>query len=212
MNAVAKKIIDSQAPIRRLRENVAVAPLLTQLEEHPELWNQNRFRTWGADYTLKPHQQIDDIIVRFNHWKNWKGDRAKFNERHESVWWKPYETLTAVKPLVFDLARLFFAESIGMVLITRQPPQSSIKRHVDIGWHAQQYVKFAVQLKAAPGQKFCFDDLELETKPGDLYVFNNALPHWVDNPTDHERITLIMCLRLEQPICRNCTWQPPESK
>jgi hypothetical protein len=163
------------------------------------------FRTGGA-YTGNPHQRIDDIIVRFNDWKNWNGNRQEFNGPHESVWWGPYEKLPAVKPLVFDLMRWFFAESLGMVLITRIPPHTDVKRHIDAGWHAQHYLKFAVQLKAAPGQKFCYDTMELETKAGDLYAFNNALPHWVTNPTDFERITLIICLRLQQPICTDYKW------
>lgn len=192
-------------PIRLLHQGVDVAPLLQQLEAQPELWNQNVFRTGGA-YTGNPHQRIDDIIVRFNDWKNWNGSRQDFNGPHESVWWGPYERLPSIKPLVFDLMRLYFAESLGMVLITRIPPMTNVGRHIDAGWHAEHYLKFALQLKAAPGQRFCYDSMSLETKPGDLYAFNNALPHWVENPTDSERITLIMCLRLQQPVCTNYKW------
>jgi hypothetical protein len=192
-------------PIRILHRGVLVQPLLDQLAAQPQLWNQNVFRT-GGEYTGNPHQRIDDIIVRFNDWKNWNGDRAAFNEEHESVWWGPYLCLPAIKPLVFDLMRWMYAERLGMVLITRIPPRTNVERHVDRGWHARHYLKFAVQLKSAPGQKFCYDSMELETKPGDLYAFNNSIPHWVENPTDEERITLIMCLRLETEICMNYQW------
>lgn len=199
-----------QEPIRILQSGVAVKPLIDQIEANPELWNQNLFRSYSPGYSSQnPHAGVADIIVRFNDWKNWKGDRHKFNERHESVWWGPYEKLTYLKPLVFDLMRLYYGEALGMVLITRIPPHTNVKRHVDAGWHAQQYLKFGVSLKAAPGQLFCYDSMKLETQPGDLFAFNNALPHWIENPTDEERWTLIICMRLEQAICRDYKWTGP---
>lgn len=202
----AKHPMELPAPIKLLRRGVNVLPILDELADNSHLWNENTFRTAGG-YAGNPHAKIDDIIVRFNHWKNWKGDRQKFNERHESVWWKAYEALPSLKALVFDLARLVFAESIGMVLITRIPPGVNVDRHTDAGWHAQQYVKYALQLKAAPGQRFCFDETSLETLPGDLYTFDNSRPHWVLNPTTEERITLIICLRTKQPTCMKCEWK-----
>lgn len=212
MNAV----VHSQDPIRVLREGVLVEPLVEQLAAYPHLWDENVFRTEAgktpaakrkrgrpANREGSPHAKISDIIVRFNDWQHWTGDRAAFNAEHDSVWWGAYEKLTYVKPLVFDLMRLFYAERLGMVLITRIPPHCNVAKHVDTGWHAEHYLKFGLQIAAAPGQKFCYEGFSVETKPGDLFAFDNSRVHWVENPTDAERITLIMCLRLEQPVCRD---------
>jgi len=190
--------------IRILHSGVHVEPLMTQLQAHPELWDQNRFRTERA--YGNPHAKISDIIVRFNDWKHWTGDRAAFNAEHDSVWWAAYEKLPYVQPLVFDLMRMFMAERLGMVLITRIPPYTDVAKHVDVGWHAEHYVKFGIQLKAAVGQEFCYEDYRLETKTGDLFAFDNSKTHWVENPTAEERITLIVCLKLQGPICRDCTY------
>lgn len=198
MNARLKSAL--QRPIRIMHRDVNVAPLIQQLEAAPELWDQNVFRTEGG-YGANPHQKISDIIVRFNDWKNWTGDRAAFNAEHESVWWGAYDKLPYIQPLVFDLMRMFYAERLGMVLITRIPPHCNVGRHIDKGWHAEHYLKFGVQLKSAPKQKFCYNGYKLETKPGDLFAFDNSKEHWVENPTDHERITLIICMRLQQPLC-----------
>jgi hypothetical protein len=196
MNAETTEVI---RPIRILHRNVNVAPLLQQLAAAPELWDENVFRTEQA--YGNPHQKISDIIVRFNDWANWNGDRAAFNAEHESVWWGAYDRLPYIQPLVFDLMRLFYAERLGMVLITRIPPKCTVGKHIDKGWHAEHYLKFGVQLKSAKGQKFCYEDYKLETQPGDLFAFDNSKTHWVENPTKEERITLIVCLRLEQPHC-----------
>lgn len=196
MNAKRKDVI---RPIRILHRGAVVAPLLQQLEAAPELWDENVFRTEGS--YGGPHTKISDIIVRFNDWANWKGDRAAFNEEHESVWWGPYDKLPYIQPLVFDLMRMFYAERLGMVLITRVPPRCNVGKHVDTGWHAAHYLKFGVQLKAAPGQLFCYQGYKLQTNPGDVFAFDNSKEHWVENPTDSERITLIICLRTQQPLC-----------
>lgn len=206
MNAKLKAKADE--PIRILHRGVMVAPLIQQLDAAPELWDENVFRTEGkGPYAASPHGRISDIIVRFNDWANWTGDRAAFNEEHESVWWGAYDKLPYIQPLVFDLMRKFYAERLGMVLITRVPPHCNVGKHVDVGWHARFYLKFAVQVKSAPGQFFCFKGVKMETKPGDLYAFDNSKPHWVENPTDEERITLIICMRLQQPLCYSYNYQ-----
>ena len=70
------------------------------------------------------------------------------------------------------------------------------KPHTDTGgWHADYYEKFAIQIASAPGQKFCFENVEFESKPGDVYWFNNSFKHWVPNPTPYERITMIVCVK-----------------
>jgi hypothetical protein len=201
-NGVPVPVQALEAPIRILHRGTMIAPLLQQLEAAPELWDENVFRTESPVYT-SPHQKISDIIVRFNDWANWTGDRAAFNAEHESVWWGAYDKLPFIQPLVFDLMRMFYAERLGMVLITRIPPKCNVEKHVDKGWHAQHYLKFGLQLKSAPGQRFCFEGYSLETKPGDLFAFDNSKVHWVENPTDEERITMIICMRLEGPHCLN---------
>lgn len=198
-----------ERPIRILHHGVNVAPLLQQLDAAPELWDENIFRTElpSGMPDLNPHKKISDIIVRFNDWANWTGDRQAFNEEHESVWWGAYDKLPYIQPLVFDLMRLHFAERLGMVLITRIPPHCNVGKHIDSGWHARYYLKFGLQLKSAPGQKFCFEGYSLETAPGDLFAFRNDITHWVENPTDEERITMIICLRPQQPICYDYKYQ-----
>lgn len=202
--AVEPAAPEAQPSARILMHGVVVAPLLAELEANPDLWDANRCRAPRRED--EPRSGVSDIIVRYNDWKNWADDLGLFNMEHESVWWEAYEKLPAIEPLVFDLARLFRAEQIGMVMVTRQPPHTTVDAQVDSFWHAQYYLHFALQLKSAPGQRFCVDEINLETLPGDLYVYRNDRRAWVENPTDEERLTLIICLRLKQPTCFDCRW------
>jgi aspartyl/asparaginyl beta-hydroxylase (cupin superfamily) len=153
-------------------------------------WNVHRQRT-----AMYVHGGLSDVWVRYNDFENFTGDWDAFNGPHESVWYPVIRELPAVWSLVRKLKRATGKSELGGVLVTRIPPGGEVKAHVDGGWHAGHYEKFAVQLKSAPGQMFHFEDSQLNAAPGESYTFDNSKLHWVTNPTDAERMTLIVCLR-----------------
>jgi len=188
MNAVLKS-----PSIQKLASGFHVEPLIRQLEAHPELWNEHTLRT---DRYRTPHEGVSDIWVRFNAWENFDGDAVKFTmEPHESAW---YPCITKI-PSAWSLARKVYrhvgGKKLGGILITRIPARGEVKPHIDSGWHATHYGKFAVQIKGNGDQAFCFEDSQLHPLPGDMYEFDNSRLHWVRNDSSEERITLICCIR-----------------
>lgn len=174
--------------IRRLHSGIDVAPLYVALTLHPELWDTDRMRTAPVD---SPHHDVSDIYVRY-------AADPKAQGPHESVWY-PCADVLPVKPLVYDLMRFVEGNRLGGVLITKIPPGKSVKPHIDRGWHAETYRKFCIQVKSAPGQQFVVEDESLEAEPGDLYEFRNEYLHHVTNPTDQDRISLIVCIQTDRP-------------
>ena len=178
--------------IRHLASGYDVAALAAQLAAHPEAWNRHTMRT---DAYQTPHKAVDDIWVRYNDWANFHGDPQAFNAEHESSWYP----VIAVLPEAWSLARRVMRDvggaRLGGVLITRIPPGGEVAPHIDTGWHAGYYEKFAVQIASNERQAFCFEDSELRPLPGDLYTFDNSRLHWVTNDSDESRITLIICIR-----------------
>lgn len=171
--------------IKMICEGVPVQALADALDAHPEFWNLHTGRTAHPD---SPHHGLDDIFVRY-------GEPGQDSSKpHEAVWY-PCADILPVRELVYPLMAAFQGDVLGGVLITRIKPGQICKPHVDTGWHAQYYEKFAIQVKAAPGQAFHFEDESLVTKPGDLYTFDNSHMHWVTNNSDEDRITLIACIR-----------------
>lgn len=175
--------------IQRLPQKLDVSSLVQELEEHPELWNEYRWRT---EHPRSPHREVDDIWVRYNAIEN---IGPQFNDEHEAVWYPVVEKIPAVKALVSQLMDEFEGQQLGGVLITRIPSGKQVYPHVDQGWHALHYEKFAIQLKGTAEQAFCFSGEKLSALPGELYWFNNQSCHWVVNPTREDRITLIVCIR-----------------
>jgi aspartyl/asparaginyl beta-hydroxylase (cupin superfamily) len=111
------------------------------------------------------------------------------------VWYPCAEHLPSIKHLVADVMEAVEGAQLGGVLITRIPAGKQVYPHVDQGWHATHYEKFAVQIKGNLGQMFCFKDSQLSPLEGELYWFNNQQPHWVVNNSCEDRITLICCIR-----------------
>ena len=175
--------------IKLISQGANVAPIYWAILNHPELWNQNNART--KDKT-SPHYDLDDIWPRFGEF-----EYAKNGLPHDSKWYESADIL-GIKPFVYDLFRAVEGVELGGVLITRIPAGKECKPHQDPGWHAKRYEKFGVQITSAPGQKFCFDNAELETKPGDVFWFDNQYTHWVTNPTPYDRITMIVCIRRDK--------------
>lgn len=169
--------------------------ICSELEAAPYLWNEFDLRT---NHPQSPHRELDDIFVRYNARENFTGDRAAFNGPHDSVWWPSAIDLPSVRPVVFDLMRRVEGERLGMVLITRIPAGKQCYPHVDNGWHARHYDKYAVQLASAPGQMFHGEHSSLAAKPGEVYLFDNSKPHWVTNESDSDRMTMIVCIRTRE--------------
>lgn len=173
--------------IELIATGVDVAPMLWALQSHPELWDAHPGRT---EDPTSPHYGLSDIWVRYTE------DHAITNTPHDTVWY-PCADLLPVRDLAHQLLAAVKGERLGLVLITKIPAGKKCLPHIDKNWHAGYYEKFAIQIQSAPGQYFNVEDESLESKPGDVYLFDNSLTHWVTNPTNYDRITLIVCIKRE---------------
>lgn len=179
-----------------------VAEAVRQIDAQPDVWNRHRDR---LDRYGSPHAGVSDIWVRFNDPAKMADDPvAFFQSPHESVWYPVVHQVPAVWSLVRRLFRHVGGKRLGGVLITRIPAGGEVKPHVDTGWHAGFYEKFAIQLKGTPEQAFCFEDSRLSALPGETYTFDNSRLHWVTNPSASERMTLIACIK-RSPTCSSPT-------
>lgn len=175
-----------------IRTGIDVAPAVLQLEAHPELWGQQAARLGAGS----PHAESTDIWLRFRDVEKYRAehgsDMATFCDEHESVWLPPSELLPAAAEIAKDVA---CDRPLGGVLLTKVPPGGKISRHADGGWHAEAHDKFYVAIQLRPGMLFCWDDGVMRATDGEVYRFRNDIPHWVENPTDTDRISMIVCVR-----------------
>src|SRR6185437_1302141 len=198
---------EGQAGVLHMREVGAIHPMTLaeinhELDQHPELWNEYRYRT---EHKLSPHREADDIWFRYNDIKNLDPENPKaFNDEHVAVWYPNIEKCPSVRLLVEQVAFELGANTIGAVLVTRVPAYKQIYWHADAGWHAEAHRKFLVLIRGNKEQSFEFEDEQMFSNQGDCFEFQNEFPHRVLNPTDQERISLIICLRdfnKESTVC-----------
>ena len=173
--------------LKLIAEGVNVSNLLWALQKNPELWDADNQRTKDVD---SPHYELSDIFVRY------AADDADTSKDYKSVWYGCADLLP-IKEMVFDLMKYVGGTRLGGVLITKIPAGKECKPHIDQGWHARFYEKYAIQVQSAPGQEFYVQDEKLETRPGDVFWFDNSYLHWVTNPTQYDRITVIVCINKE---------------
>lgn len=180
----------------KIAAGIDVRTINAQLDANAQLWDQFGLRKKAAD---SPHGQMSDIWVRYNDIRPYqaRNDFKGFNDAHDSVWYPAYYALPALRGIIFRLMRLVDGERLGGVLITRIPPGGGIALHTDAGWHVDHYDKFYLSLKSSPGAQFCCPDEDLHPRPGEIYRFDNRIPHWVKNESSEDRVTLIMCIRTD---------------
>jgi Aspartyl/Asparaginyl beta-hydroxylase len=171
------------AKLERVGTGAQVAPLLWELQAHPELWDQHTQRIKESDF----HAGTNDI------WARYAEGGVVVDGPHDSVWYQDVAPiLPQVKLLVAGVMTYVGAERLGGVFITQIPPGRNVEPHLDVGWHARFYEKFLVQIQSGPGQKFVVEDEWLETRPGDIYRFDGECEHAAFNPTRYNRITMLI--------------------
>lgn len=175
--------------IRSLDKRFDISELREQLDANPNIWDEYKFRTQNE---RSPHRECSDIWVRYNDMKNFG---PNFNDEHESVWYPVIDKIPAVKSLCNEMMTEMGADTLGGVLITQVPPYKQVYPHKDHGWHAEHYEKYAILLNGNSEQTFNFEWEEHRCEPGDSFTFNNQRTHWVLNPTDIPRETLIICAK-----------------
>lgn len=167
---------------------------IAEVLRNQTLWNQHKLRTNDDG----PHRHVHDIWVRCLDWSVMKADPAAFNRKHESSWYPiADDELLVAKNIAVGIFKHVGGVELGGVLITKIPAGTCVLPHIDKGWHARHYEKYAFQIQANERQEFCFDKKRLVTQSGDFFTFDNQYSHWVTNLSDEDRITMIVCIRKE---------------
>lgn len=179
----------------KLAVGLDFAPLMAQLDAHPELWDRDPERLSQRG----PHWQTHDIWLRYKDKAEnvASGDWRNFSDEHIPVWYPADEVLTAARPLVFELMARVQGEMLGGVLIYRVPPGAQILPHTDMGWHPNYFAKFNFALQSQDGCAFFYPDhgQEMRAETGDLHWFRNTVAHGVRNASDRDQLILTACIR-----------------
>lgn len=160
-----------------------------QIEANPQLWNQNNLRTVHENTA---HAQAQDIWIRFNALDATITDAL---DDLAAIWYPPAQILTEAPRHLYSLMTASFGDRMGRAIITKLGPGMKITKHIDYGSPVSHYQRFHLCIKNAPGAVFHCGEESFTPDPGDLFIFDNSKPHWVNNDSQFDRITFIMDVR-----------------
>jgi len=179
---------------RLIHAGLDVAPILTELEAAPDLWDENRDRTTRAETA---HAASSDIWLRYFPRDTLHSD-ADFQREGRCVFYPAWHRLPALHRVLWALVSTLQATEVGGALITRLPPGGRILPHADSAWHARWFNrKVYIPLKSNPWCINRCEDEVLSFRAGEIWEFNNLVEHEVRNDGPDERITVILCFHSE---------------
>lgn len=193
MRHTYRSIRQMTQPIQLLNLQLDVQHAATALQKSIR-WNSYQLRTLDPS---SPHREADDIWLRYG---SLDDEAVRTNQPFTSEWYAYPELVAVCKPLVDAVYSTVQGVELGGVLITRIPAGKQVYPHTDKGWHASNYSKYCVCIRANLEQSFCFKGSSLWTVSGQVFFFDNSYQHYVLNPSSEDRISLIACIKTPRGI------------
>jgi hypothetical protein len=177
----------------RVHEGLDVGPILAQLDASPHLWDEHRERTDRDD---SPMRGTSDIWLRYFP-REVLTSKEAYLAPGLLAFYPAWDALPTVHPVAFALMSTFRGVELGGCLISRIPPGGEVKTHTDgAAWTARHFNrKFYIPLRTNPGCRNVTLDEEVVFQAGEVWEFDNLVPHSVHNDGGEERINLIITLR-----------------
>ena len=173
----------------RIADGLDIGPLLLQIKQNPQLWDENTLRT---QHSGTAHSEASDIWLRFNEIPD--SPEIVIDDK-VCVNYPAFSVLTESHPIILSLMHRVRGAIIGRCLITRLIPGKRIYPHTDMGAPAEYYERYHIPLKSLPGVVFRAGDERVEMRAGEVWWFNNCIEHEVINNSQDERIVMIVDIR-----------------
>ncbi len=179
----------------QIASGVDTLPVMLELNRAADLWDRNPERRL---YPGTPHAAMTDITVRYMPETQLAagGLEARFRE-HRNVFWRAWNALPSLRPMVFALMHRVGAVELGSILITKLPSGRRIEPHSDAGSWAPEYYNCKCHITLAGKAAVMCDGEAAEFVAGSIWTFDNLLTHSIDNTGECDRIVVIVSLRCE---------------
>jgi hypothetical protein len=169
----------------RIASGLDVAPLVAELDAHPELWSEITVR---QDYPGSAHHDTECIFLRGPRgftMGDYMGDVVAYD-------YPAMDRLAdLVVPLITPVLKGLGVTELGYVLIVRLSPGGHVDEHIDEGAYADHYSRFHLALTGSPGATLTVGDERQHFAPGDCWWFNHKATHSADNNAGDWRIHVI---------------------
>lgn len=85
-----------------------------------------------------------------------------------------------------------FGEVLGRSRLMRLAPGCEVSLHVDFNYHWVSRIRMHIPVITNPGVRFFCGDESVHMKPGECWLFDSWLRHWVRNEGSEDRVHLVI--------------------
>jgi len=176
------------ARFTRVAERVEIAPLLEELHAGADMWSVDTSR----QRKVRCQRHTRNIFLRAPK-KPLPPGVKNANDVHESRVAPAAKRFPKTLAFCRRIAEEHEAE-LGRATLVALLPNSRVFPHVDAGDYYRVRDRFHLVLKSVQGSLLCAGEESVVMQPGELWVFDNKVRHWADNPSEETRIHLIFDL------------------
>lgn len=173
---------------RLLDGAIDVGPFLREIDEHPEIWALSPERQ-----TSVAEQRETEAAVLFGHEPEltFREARARHPVTYVGHPTAVAESLPQLTAFVRKLARRVGGIP-GRAAVVRLRPQGTVYEHVDWGFYYQLRDRFHLVIKSTAGSPLRTGSELRRLAEGELWWFENRIPHEAWNESEQDRIHLIV--------------------
>jgi aspartyl/asparaginyl beta-hydroxylase (cupin superfamily) len=175
------------ACFRKLAGPLDVSPLLDEVSRNTELWLANQRR----QQTIAVQAETNSIFLRSGVVP--PASKMPMEEAQDTVATQHWARFPVTTDLLLEIAQEEKG-TLQRVLLAQLKPKGKVYRHIDHGSYYARRDRYHLVLQSRLGSRMKCGGEEVVFHVGELWCFNNKLPHEAENPSDEWRIHLIFDL------------------
>lgn len=172
---------------RRIRQDVPIAPLLSEIAAMPDAWDLST----GRQEKIDVQREAMSIPLRGLR-KSAIAGRPR-RDVQESRWTGASANFPLARRFLVETAAALGAQT-GRAKIVSLPAGRRVYPHIDRGQYYRLHDRYHLVLKSTLGSWLKAGDEEIRMREGELWWFDNGQVHEAMNDGDEDRIHLIFDL------------------
>ena len=172
----------------RITEDVELGPLLAELDAEPEMW----FSDTSRQRKVRCQRNTLNIFLRAPK-KPLPPGAKNANDVHECRLTRAAARFPRTLALCERIADEWGA-TLGRATLVGLLPKSRVYPHIDTGAYYRIRDRLHLVLRSPEGSPLAAEEETVTMREGEIWVFNNKVRHWANNPSKEARVHLIFDL------------------
>ena len=173
---------------RKIESDVDIAGILSEIDAHPEIWTADPRRQ--AEVAVQRETETVAITLHPGA-ANFREERRRRPLGYVGQPTDAAQQLPKVQDFVDRLTRRSRGR-VGRAALVRLRPRGRVYEHVDRGLYYHLRDRYHLVLRSPLGSRLRAESEEVRMREGELWWFDNRLPHEAFNDADEPRIHLIV--------------------